>query len=640
LKAGLLLVDLQEDFFRRRGLVPDRTRLIEGVGAWLKAFRGAGLPVIHVRTLVREDGCDRMPHWKANDTRLCIAGSPGAAAPGGLVEAPGEPVVAKRFYSAFETPELARLLAERGVERLYVAGLYSHACVRQTALDAYARGLSVAVAGDAVASTEPAHAAITLDYLQSHGIPVVDLHGASVELGLTHRVETSPGGAWVMRNPADWGQELFQVGATSAIEILERCNRARDRQRVWSRLPLSRRREALGEWVSALIAARTEIVAQIVLDVGKPVSFAQAEFDYAIALARHTLGTMDADVEAHLGFDVRHAPLGVVGIITPWNNPLAIALGKIGPCLAWGNGAVWKPALPGSRIAETVKRITERALPAAPLELVCGGNGTGALLLARGDLDGVAFTGSTRQGMEVARLFPDRAKPLQAELGGNNAVIIAADADFTRAARELAAAAYGFAGQRCTAPRRIVVEAGIRAAFQVALLESIDGLALGEPDDPTVHVGPLVSMERREAILATLANCKGELLRGGSVPRGYEHGAWLLPTLIGDPAQHSEIVQQETFGPVALIQSARDMDEAIEMANGVVQGLVASIYADNADIVQKARSECAAGIFCANRSPVPIAVAAPFLGWKHSGFGFPEHGRWDREMYSRPQARY
>ncbi|MBI5899177.1 MAG: aldehyde dehydrogenase [Rhodocyclales bacterium] len=445
---------------------------------------------------------------------------------------------------------------------------------------------------------------------------------------------------WILRNPACLRQELFHVAAPDVAEIMARCARARERQRAWSRLPLSRRREGMTDWVAALADARSEIVAQIVLDVGKPFSQAQAEFDYAMALARHTLGTMETDVEPHKGFDVRYAPLGVVGIVTPWNNPLAIALGKIAPCLAWGNGAVWKPALPGSRVATMVKRIADRALPGGPLEVVLGDAVTGALLLARGDFDAVAFTGSTRQGKEVARLFADRAKPLQAELGGNNAVIVAADADVGRAARELAFAAYGFAGQRCTAPRRIIVAEAIRSGFQGALLDGIDGLRIGEPEDPAVQVGPLVSLERVESIKATLAEGAGELLRGGSVPRGYEHGAWFLPTLVADPPQGSAIVQEESFGPVLVIQSARDIDEAIVMANGVRHGLVATIYSGRPDDVQRVRENCAAGILCTNRSPVPIAVEAPFLGWKQSGFGLPEHGRWDREMYSRPQAVY
>lgn len=446
MKAALLLVDVQEDFLARPGLSPDREAVIAGIAAWLQAFRSAGLPVLHVRTQVRVDGGDSMPHWAAAGTRVCVAGSLGVQPPEPLAEAVGELVFTKRFYSGFEDEELQPALVRLGIGHLCIAGLYTHACVRQTALDAYARGMRVTLAADAIASTEPPHAAITLDYLAGRGLPARNLAEMAAEFGIKPLQPLTQGSIWPLRNPAKFREILAEISLGSAEDVVRCRARTAERQPAWAATPLARRREALARWLEVIVAGRRELVDCIVLDVGKPITQAEAEFDYAMALARHTLASMDSDHERHDGFSLRYAPLGTVGIVTPWNNPLAIPLGKLAPCLAWGNAAIWKPALPGSRVAAMLKDFADVALPTAPFELLTGDAGTGALLLAQGQLDAASFTGSSRQGALVARLFADRCKPLQSELGGNNAVIVAADADPRAVAEQLVPAMYSYAG--------------------------------------------------------------------------------------------------------------------------------------------------------------------------------------------------
>lgn len=640
MKPALLLVDVQEDFLARPGLSPEREVVIAGIAVWLQAFRSAGLPVLHLRTQMREDGGDRMPHWAAAGTRVCVAGSLGVLPPGPLTETVGEPVFSKRFYSGFEDAELQPTLARLGIGHLFIAGLYTHACVRQTALDAYARGMRVTLAADAIASTEPPHAALTLDYLAGRGLSARNLAEAAVDFGIKPPQPLPQGSIWPMRNPANFREILAEIPLGTAEDVVQCRARTAERQPGWAAMPLASRHEALANWLEAIVAGRRELVDCIVLDVGKPITQAEAEFDYALALARHTLASMISDHERHDGFNLRYAPLGTVGIVSPWNNPLAIPLGKLAPCLAWGNAAIWKPALPGSRVAAMLKAFADAALPDAPFELLTGDAGTGALLLARGQLDAASFTGSSRQGALVARLFADRCKPLQSELGGNNAVIVAADADPRAVAEQLVPAMYSYAGQRCTAPRRIIVDATIRRALEQAMLDAIDRLRIGEPGDPQTQVGPLVTQERRAEIERAVGGADGKLLCGGCVPAGLEHGAWYAPTLIGDPDLGSAIVQEECFGPVAVLLSSRDLDDAIAMANGVPHGLVTTVFSDQPEVLRRVADEACSGIVCANRGLAPIAAQAPFLGWKQSGAGLPEHGRWDKDMYTRPQAHY
>lgn len=642
MKAALLLVDLQSDFLNRDGLVPDRESVLKGTVAWLRHFREAGLPVMHVRTVVQSDGTDRMPHWMESGTWLCVDGSAGAEAPAELAEQEREEIFPKTFYSGFENPALSDALDAARVDTVVVAGLYTHACVRATALDAYARGYRVQIAGDAVASAEPVHAELSLDYLAKRGIERVDLCEVSRLTSDGPLLSSGRSKVWELRNPARCAEVLDQVPIMGIDEAKRSTARAEHRQRRWAAIPLVRRKDQLARWVEGIAARRPEFVAQIVLDVGKPIVYAEAEFGYALDLLRHTLETLEKEANADQGkgFKVRYAPVGTVGIITPWNNPLAIPVGKIAPALAWGNGVVWKPALPGTRIARLLLQVLRDVSPEAPLELLTGDDSTGSALLISGALDAVSFTGSTRRGAIVAGLFSDRRKPLQAELGGNNAVIVAADADMNIVASLLAPALFGFSGQRCTAPRRVIVERSHRGVLERALLERIAELRVGEPTDAAVQVGPLVSTARQEQMARIVANADGRPLCGGNAPGDLTHGAWFLPTLIGDPSPDAAVVQKESFGPIAVLMSADDISHALQLSNAVRHGLVTTVFSENERVIRKVMNDAQSGIVAANVAPVPIAADAPFVGWKESGFGPPEHGRWDREFYTKSQARY
>ena len=643
MRPALILIDLQRDYLDRPGLVPGERELLRGVAALLEGCRGAGVPVFHAVTLVRADGANRMPHWKEAGTWACREGTPGALAPAAVAPGEGEPVFAKDFYSAFDSPGLEAALAAGAVDTLILAGIYTHACVRATALDAYRRGYRVLIATDAIGSTDAEHARLTLSWLEgraSHGVPTAGILAMLAQAG-TARDAGTPG-TWLHRNPANRDEVLFEVPVAGARQVASAVGRARGAS-AWGEVAPAERLARLSRWRGALEAARGSFVAALVRDVAKPVAEARGEFDYGMALLGNSLDSFASEETpaARTRLVVRHRPVGTVALVTPWNNPLAIAVGKLAPALAWGNAVVWKPALPGTRVARAVVDALEAAGLAEVVQLVTGDGETGRHLVRQPGIDAVSFTGSLAAGRVVAAACGAAARPLQAELGGNNAVIVMGGIDVEAVAQEVAAAAFSFSGQRCTAPRRLIVDRAIRGPFEEALVAATRALRIGDPGEEATRIGPLVSREQQERIIALLSSPSGgRVACGGGVPAGFERGCWLEPAIVADPDPASAIVKEESFGPVAVLLEAGGIEEALALANGVEHGLVASLFSNDSRHRDLFLRHMQAGMLAINRARPAFDAAAPFGGWKRSGHGPPEHGRWDREFYSRAQAIY
>ncbi|MCG6871969.1 MAG: aldehyde dehydrogenase family protein, partial [Gammaproteobacteria bacterium] len=243
----------------------------------------------------------------------------------------------------------------------------------------------------------------------------------------------------------------------------------------------------------------------------------------------------------------------------------------------------------------------------------------------------------------AAALCARHLKPLQAELGGNNAVVVLADFDVETAVREIVASAFSFSGQRCTAPRRLLVQRDIAEKFTGELLAAVDGLRLGDPRDPATVLGPLVSRTHQQtvgAVVEAAVAAGASVLRGGRVPPGMEHGCWYEPTVLSGAPMHSAVVNQETFGPLVVMQEVADLRDAIARCNAVPQGLVATLFSHDPAAQATFREQVQAGILKCNQAPAGVVASAPFGGWKESGLGPPEHGPWDRDFYTRPQALY
>lgn len=632
----LLLIDFQQDYLGADGLSPAGGLLVERAAALLQHCRSAGIPVVHVWTTVSRADDRRMPHWKRNGTWSCEEGTPGHASPEALLPATGEPVVHKRFFSGFSSGILAPLLAERRADTLIVAGLHLHACVRETVLQAYENGLTVWVADDAVGSDDPLHAAITRRYLESRAARFA----TASELSRLFAGSGSP--AAIAGTPVSAAALEVDAG------IGEATARARAAWPLWAGVEPAVRRDTL-ERLAVLLDQRAPLFAdRMARAIGKPVSSGIEEVHQGAAIVRAVAReALDEPDTGALAF-MRRRAVGVVAVITPWNNPFLIPLGKIAAALFYGNTVVWKPApAAASLAAELLACLRTAGCAEGSVTVIQGDHRRAASLMADALIDAVTLTGGVQAGYSAQEICARRHIPLQAELGGNNAAVVWPDADLKIAATRLAAGAFAQAGQRCTANRRAIVHRDCRDEFLEELVSAVAALRWGDPLDPATCVGPLVSDSQRERIAALVKRATAHAERvivphGGRRPTcaPFPAAAYYPPTLVccDDPRQ--EIVQEESFGPVLVVQSAADWDQAISLCNGVRQGLAAAIFTNSVELQQRFLREAQAGVLKINESTAGAAAHLPFGGWKSSGVGPPEHGAADREFYTRLQAVY
>lgn len=668
--SALVLVDLQHDFLARPGLAPAVGVLCGRSAALLDGFRRLDLPVAHVQTWTRADGTDRMPHWVESGVTCCVEGTPGAAPPLELTPHDGELVVRKQFFNGFGgSPSLDEWLRARDASRLVVAGVYSHGCVRETAVDAYERGYEVWIADDAIATTEAVHGAVSRAWLSSRAARLLPVDEILAELGGDvppaagsahgpgnlpvavvdgHHRTASGRRHQTHHDPCRSEQVLAHIPLGTASDVADAAAAAAAAQTRWSREPTGTRAALLERWATALDAARPELVAAIVRDVGKPRRAADDETDRAIAHIDAATALLRGAYGRPLligdGVAACHRPVGVVGLVMPWNNPLALPVGKIAPALAFGNAAVLKPAPEGSRIALALLESLARAgAPTGLVNVVLGDREAAEALCDEPAIDAVSVTGSIATGRSMAARCAATLKPLQAELGGNNAAIVLADADLETVVPALLRGAFAFAGQRCTAIRRFVVERAAIERFETLARETLPGIALGHPDDPETEVGPLVSVAARDRVAGVVREACSDgarVVAAGTVPTTLDGGAWLAPVVVTDVDPMSPVAQEETFGPVAVVLPAVDLDEALSIANGVPQGLVLAVCTTDERARGRVLDEGRAGIVQVGAGPLPVHPDAPFGGWKASGIGPPEHGQWDAAFYARPVAVY
>lgn len=630
--AALLVVDAQEDYFAREGLSPNRGDLEARIRALIVGWRRAGLPVVHVRTRVSRSGADAMPHRVGQP--LCVDGTPGAEPPPGLAELPSETIIAKQYFRAAGDEHVRTVLERAGVTTVVVAGLYTHACVREAVVDCYEAGFPVVVPVDAVGSDQPEHAALTLQWLDGRAARL-----SSVTEILSEVEGSAARAVRVAARTAPTAER--SAGAAVAIAV----ERARRAHVEWSMTPLGVRRELLDRWSVELERNRDALAALIASEVSKPITLARDELQRAVAHVRAASGLAEnlrADRWIAPGVRSRRTPLGVVAAIMPWNNPIALAIGKIAPALVCGNAVVLKPAPEGSACAHALlDSLVTAGMPDGLVVVVDGGAETGALLVAAPEVDGVTVTGSIRTGRAIVERCTRRGRPVQAELGGNNAAIVTPDVDLATVVPLLLRNAYAYAGQRCTALRRFIVLDDCLERFLEHAVDALRDLQPGDVADPDVLIGPLVSVGAAERVLQTVETAQAEgarIIAGGG--RTSVHPAALTPALVLARDPRIRIVQEETFGPVAVIQPATDIEEAIELANGVDQGLLMAVCTADPELRARIAARARVGILQFGAEPVPVHPLAPFAGWKHSGYGPPEHGEWDLDFFTRTQAVY
>jgi acyl-CoA reductase-like NAD-dependent aldehyde dehydrogenase len=432
-----------------------------------------------------------------------------------------------------------------------------------------------------------------------------------------------------VENPAT-EDVVATLGAASPEQVSAAVAAAAEAHRGWERTPAVERGEMLHE-VAASLRARTEELAEVMTaEGGKPlienrdeVGWTAAAFDYYAEIGRDSAGRVIPSIEASQLALVVKDPVGPVGCIVPWNYPLLLLAWKLAPALAAGNATVCKPSelTPLSTLALAG---SFEHLPGGVLNLLAGAGDVGAAVVADERIACVAFTGSVETGKRIAAACADRVARINLEMGGKDPFIVCSDVapKLDVAARGGVWAAFLNAGQVCTSAERFYVMDDVYDEYLSAFAEIAGGLQVGDPTDPDTDVGPMVSATQRGKVAEQLAQAVAagaEVVVGGG-DGGHERGHYFTPTVVTGAPADTDLLREETFGPVAPIVRVSSLDQAIELANSTRFGLGANIYTAELSNVLRCMREIKAGTVWFN-DPLTDNDAGPFGGYKQSGLG-------------------
>src|ERR687889_2167341 len=420
-------------------------------------------------------------------------------------------------------------------------------------------------------------------------------------------------------------EEVFAELPQAGVEETDAAvARARDAFPGWRAIAAGERAGLL-RGVAARVREQAEELARLeARNVGKPISDARGEvgmvadvFDYYAGAPERMLGDT-IPVAGGLASGFRE-PLGVVGLITPWNFPLAIASWKLGPALAAGNTVVLKPAeLTPLTAVELERIVVEAGIPEGVFNVVVGqGRVVGERIVEHPDVAKVAFTGSTEVGRRIAARAAETIKRVTLELGGKSANVIFADADLEKAAASAPVAVFGNAGQDCCARSRILVQRGVFDEFISLMEPAVTGMRVGDPFDEATDMGPLISADHREKVASYVPDDAPVALRGDA-PEGA--GFWYPPTVLAPVDNRDKAAAEEIFGPVVAVIPFEDEEDAVRQANDTVYGLSGSIWTENGARALRVARRMETGVISVN-SNTSVRVATPFGGMKQSGVG-------------------
>ncbi|MFC0013624.1 MULTISPECIES: aldehyde dehydrogenase family protein [Allobacillus] len=469
------------------------------------------------------------------------------------------------------------------------------------------------------------------------------------------------GGEWVepksdqytdVVNPAN-GKKLVDVPLSGTDDVNEAVAAAKKAQKEWSLEPAPMRAEILYD-IGQIMKERKEHLSQILTqENGKVLEEARGEVQEGIDMAFYMAGegrrlfghTVPAELKNKFAMSVR-APVGVVGIITPWNFPIAIATWKSFPAIVAGNTVVWKPATETPLMAYEMAKIFEEAgLPKGVVNVVFGSGGkVGDAMVHHDDLRVISFTGSNEVGRNIASECGRQLKKVSLEMGGKNAVIVMDDADLELAAQGIVWGAFGTSGQRCTATSRVIVHEKVKVELEERVLEEMKNLKIGDGLNDGIKVGPIINQGGIDKIkkYIEIGKEEGKLLTGGNeLTEGkYESGYYFEPTLFTDVKPNARIAQEEIFGPVLSIIPVKSYEEAVEVNNSVEFGLSSSIFTQDANQVFKAQRDLDTGIVYVNAGTTGAEIHLPFGGTKGTGNGHRDSGQAALDVFTEWKAVY
>jgi len=439
------------------------------------------------------------------------------------------------------------------------------------------------------------------------------------------------------RNPADTNDLIGLFPKSSPADVDRAVKAAHDAFDAWRLTPAPKRGEMLYRLGQVLMARKEECARLMTREMGKIIKETRGDVQEGIDTAFYAAGegrrlfgdTCPVELPNKFGMSIRQ-PVGVCGLITPWNFPMAIATWKMFPALICGNTVVLKPAsdTPASAV-KLVEAVAEAGVPAGVVNLVHGtGSGVGTPMVEHPLIRLISFTGSSAAGKDIAARCGVQLKRLSLELGGKNAQIVMADADLDLALEGVLWGAFGTTGQRCTATSRLILHKPIKDKFLKLLVERARKIRIGNGLDEKTEMGPLVNEGQRETVMkyVEIGKKEAKLVCGGNAltESPYRGGWFFEPTIFAEVAPGARLAQEEIFGPVLSVLEASDLDEAIRILNDTRYGLSSSIYTRDINGAFRAIRDIEAGITYVNGPTIGAEVQLPFGGVKDTGNGHRE----------------
>jgi len=465
------------------------------------------------------------------------------------------------------------------------------------------------------------------------------------------------GGEWVASrtgktflniNPANSDDIVGEFQSSSAADIDNAVAAAAEAWKNWRLVPAPKRAEILYKTGEILTQRKEQYARDMTREMGKVLAETRGDVQEAIDTAYYMAGegrrlfgqTTPSELKSKFAMSVR-MPVGVCGMIAPWNFPMAIPSWKLFPALVCGNTCVIKPAedTPLSTY-NLVQCLVDAGLPAGVVNIVTGfGPDAGAPIVSHPGVRAVSFTGSSEVGRIVGQTAAGNFKPCSHEMGGKNAMIVLDDAHLDLAVEGALWGAFGTTGQRCTATSRIILHKKIAAEFTEKLVARADALKVGDGLDESVQVGPQVNQQQIETSTRYCEIAKKEgakLLTGGSALEDgtYDKGHFFAPTVFASVKPGMRIAQEEVFGPVVSLIECADFDEALDIANGIDYGLSTALYSRDVNLAFRAMRDLEAGITYINAPTIGAEVHLPFGGVKHTGNGHREGGTGALDFYT------